>query len=139
MKQPSYTKQQIEKLVKNKNVLRFNGKYFAYTADFKIRAVDQYLNEGMSPPEIFKEAGFDLKAIGKFRPRYLLHDWVHVLRAKGIDGFTTEQRGKGLRQRRHKEFAKLTDEEKIKKLELEVVYLKKENDFLVRLRAKRAE
>jgi hypothetical protein len=33
----------------------------------------------------------------------------------------------------------LTETEKIKKLEAEVAYLKAENDFLAKLRAKRAE
>jgi transposase-like protein len=137
MNQPIFTKEQIEGLLKNENVSRFCGKYIAYSKEFKIRAVDQYLNEGMSPREIFKQAGFDLQVFSRYKPGYLMYDWVKIYKARGVEGFATETRGR--KGGRPKKVETLTDEEKIKRLELEVQYLKKENDFLVKLRAKRAE
>lgn len=138
MKQPSFTKEQIERFVRNKNVLKFCGKYLAYTPEFKMRAVDEFLNKGMSAKEIFEQAGFDMTAITKFKPRYLISDWLKVFKARGFDGFKRDNRGKG-GGRYPKISPPLTDKEKIKKLELEILYLQKENDFLARLRAKRAE
>ena len=138
MKQQSFTKEQIEGLVKNKNVLKFCGTYIAYTPEFKMRAVDEYLNKGMSSKQIFEQAGFDIKAMSKFKPSYLMCDWLNVFKARGFDGFNTEKRGSG--GGRHRKIkVPVTDAEKIKRLELEITYLKKENDFLVRLRAKRSE
>lgn len=139
MNQPNFTKEEVEELLKNENVLRFCGKYFAYTKEFKIKAVDQYLNKGMLPREIFKQAGFDLQVIGRDKPEYLTYDWLKVYKRKGVDGFATEARGRKGGTGRPKKFESLTDEEKIKRLELKVQYLQKENAFLVRLRAKRAE
>ncbi len=137
MKQQTFTKEQIDGLLRNENVLKFCGTYIAYTPEFKMRAVDQYLHKGMSPKEIFRQAGFDLTLFSKHKPSYLMCDWRKIFKKKGIDGFSTETRGKdGGRPRR---FETLSDMEKIKRLELEVRYLKKENDFLVRLRARRAE
>lgn len=123
---------------KNKNVLRFREKHITYTAKFKIKAVEQYLNKGMSAREIFILAGFDLNIIGPDKPGYLMHDWLKVFREKGSVGLTKELRGKG-GGRRKTALNGLTPKEKIKRLELEVQYLKKENDFLAKLRAKRTE
>lgn len=129
-----FNKEQIDNVLKNKYVLKFNGKYITYNRDFKIRAVDQYLNGGQPSKQIFEQAGFDMSVIDKNKARYLLKDWAKIFEAKGVVGFGGERRG---RPKKIKE--ELTDQEKIKRLELEILYLKKENDFLVKLRAKRAE
>ena len=138
-----FTDAQVKQLLKNKNVLKYCGTYFAYTKDFKIKAVNQYLNEGMLPKRIFEQAGFDLKVIGKDKPKYLMQDWLEIFRKKGVNWLKAENRGKKATGRKPRR--KLNEElietsaEKIKRLELDVLYLKKENDFLVQLRAKRAE
>ena len=141
MSKLTYTKEQKEELLKNVNVLKFDKKYIQYTKDFKIKAVGQYLNEGMSTRQIFKQAGFNLNVIGIRKPKYLLHDWVKIFREKGVHKLTMETRGRGRGGGRLKTKVneKLSDKEKINRLELEVEYLKKENDFLVKLRSKRAE
>lgn len=139
----SFTNEQIDDLLKNKNVSKFRGKYISYSRDFKVKAVNQYLNERMSPRQIFEQAGFDLNVIGKLKPKYLIHDWSVIFREKGVKRLQMENRGKGAsgraRVKKEKVNEKLTDKEKIKRLQLEVQYLKKENDFLVKLRAKKAE
>lgn len=136
MIQQSFSKQQVKQLLKNEHVLKFCGTYFAYTPAFKIEAVKQY-NQGIKPREIFRQAGFDLMVIGKHKPNYLLYDWRKIYKTNGAAGFAAETRGKG--GGRQKSIETLTDSEKIKRLKLEIKYLKKENDFLVRLRARRAE
>jgi hypothetical protein len=56
---------------------------------------------------------------------------------KGEGAFGIETRGKG--GGRPKKIKDTNDTDKIKRLEAEVAYLKAENDFLIKLRAKRAE
>jgi transposase len=131
-----FTQEQIEELSKNENVTRCSGKSISYSNDFKIKAVKQYNEKGLTPKEIFRKAGFDLEVIGKEKPKSLMRDWNQIHRIKGIRGLLEENRGRGGGRPKTKN---LTDADKIKRLEAEVAYLKAENDFLARLRAKRAE
>ena len=55
---------------------------------------------------------------------------------KGINGFS-ERRGRHRKRAPDKKTA--SDKERIKRLEAENAYLKEENDFLAKIRAKRAE
>jgi len=135
----TFTESQRAELIKNKNVLKFSGAYIAYTPEFKIRAINQYFNEGMSPKQIFEAAGFDPRMIGSKKSKSRMIQWRKVYMAKGVSGFTPEHRGRPKGSSKKIVLEVLTNEEKIKRLKLEVRYLKKENDFLVRLRAKRAE
>lgn len=136
MRTRKLTKEQIDEILKNKNVSKC-GTSITYTKDFKVMAINQYINEGLSPRKIFRQAGFDLHVIGIKKPEHLVHEWRKIHKTKGIKGFD-ENRGKN-KKRFKKIKEELTDEEKIKRLELEIEYLKKENAFLARLRAKRAE
>jgi hypothetical protein len=86
----------------------------------------------MSAKEIFKEAGFDWNVLGKDTPRYRIRDWRKVFRIKGIEGLSVEARGKGGGRPKTKWSS---DKEKIKDLEIQISYLKAENDFLAKLRA----
>ena len=61
--------------------------------------------------------------------------WNKIYRTKGIKALSTETRGKG--GGRPKKVKDKSDKDQIKRLELEIEYLKAENDFLVKLRAKR--
>jgi len=102
--------------------------------EFKLKALKQY-EEGMSPTEIFRQAGFDIQLIGEKTPRKSLGRWREIYRTKGINGIQTETRGKTGRPKK----IWSTDAEKIQYLEAQVAYLKAENDFLVKLRAKKSE
>jgi transposase-like protein len=136
MSKRKFTPKQVADLLKNENVARCSDKAITYSKDFKIRAVRQYQDEGTSAKQIFKEAGFDLGVIGKDKPKSCLRDWRRVFKIKGADGLRMESRGRGAGRPRTKE---LTDAKKIEWLEAKVAYLKAENDFLAKLRAKRAE
>src|SRR3989344_3864022 len=113
-----FNEEQIEEISKNKNVARCSDKSVTYHKDFKIGAIKKYY-QGMSAKEIFKEAGFDVNILGKDAPRYRVRDWRKTFKTKGTRGLSIEAR----------------DKEKIKDLELQISYLKAENDFLAKLRA----
>lgn len=136
MSKRRFTAAQIADLRRNDNVAKCSHKAITYGKDFKLWAVQRYQDDGMSAKQIFKEAGFDLGVIGKFKPKDCLSDWNKIFKIKGVDGLSVENRGRGGGRPRVKE---LTDAKKIERLEAKVAYLKAENDFLAKLRAKRAE
>jgi len=126
---------QITDLRRNINVDRCSERSISYNKDFKIKAVRQYNEDRLSAKEIFELAGFDIKIIGKDKPKDSLKNWTRIYKRKGMLGLQEEQRGKVGRPRKNE----LGGEDKIKRLEAQVAYLKAENDFLVKLRAKRAK
>jgi len=132
-----FTKEQIEELSKNKNVEKCSEKSITYNKDFKVKAVKQYYDEYMMPNEIFEQAGFDLDIIGKGNPRHLLSEWRKVFQNKGVNALNSENRGKAKGGGRPRKIKDKSDKDKMERLEATVVYLKAENDFLKKLRAKR--
>ena len=103
-----------------------------YTYEFKRRALELYL-EGVSAKEIWRRAGFDVTKWKKHYFRLTIRDWRRVVKRSGLEGLT---RPGGI------QFDRGPDKggsDKLKRLELQVRYLKAENDFLAKLRAKRAE
>lgn len=112
-------------------------KSITYSKDFKIRAVKLYNEQGLTSTEIFRQEGFDLNLLGKDKPKDCLKRWNKVYRANGERGLMVETRGR--LGGRHKKPRDKTDMDKIKRLEVEVAYLKAENDFLAKLRARKAE
>lgn len=128
------TSEQIEILRKNQNVKNCSEWSISYSNEFKIKAVKEY-EQGLTSREIFDKAGLDLIIIGKDAPRESIKHWNRVCRRKGIAGLQTENRGINGGQNK----LEITEKDRIKRLEAEVAYLKAENDFLVKLRAKRAK
>jgi len=122
MVKKEYTKEQRITLLKNKNVAKLGKGIITYTENFKIKAFKQYNEEYFTPQEIFIQAGFDLNVIGRKKPKNCLERWT-----KGK--LTANKRGRLKKDK--------TDKDKIERLEAENAYLKEENDFLVKLRAKR--
>jgi len=131
-----FTREQIEELLRNPHVTKCSEKAISYSKEFKVKAVRLYNEQGFGPQDIFIQAGFNLNVIGKKKPKSLMRDWNQIYRTKGEDGLKTETRG-GNGGRPKTKYQ--TDEEKIQYLEAQVAYLKAENDFLAKLRAKRAE
>ena len=130
-----FTKEQAKQLLRNRNVSACSERSITYSNDFKIRAVKLY-KQGLTSREIFKQAGFDLNAIGRDQPKECLKRWNKTWRVKGEGGLSAETRGHPGRPGKPKD---LSDADKIKRLEAEIAYLKAENDFLAKLRAKRTE
>lgn len=130
-----FTAEQIKELSGNKNVVRCGERSITYDNGFKRIAVGQYNDQGLSSTEIFINAGFDIGVVGKHTPKECLRRWNGTYRTRGVEGLK-ESRGRVGGRSKTKE---LPDADKVKRLEMEVAYLTAENDFLVRLRAKRAE
>jgi transposase-like protein len=131
-----FTKDQVIELSKNKNVTKCSEKSITYSKDFKRIAIKQYNEQGLTSSKIFRLAGFDLEMIGRDIPAESLRRWNRTYRMKGIEKLSIETRGNRGRPVKVKD---ATDKDKIKRLETEVAYLKAENDFLAKLRAKRRE
>jgi len=130
-----YTKEQIEQLSENKNITRCSERSITYSWDFKISAVKLY-EQGLNSTEIFTEAGLDIKIIGRKTPKECLQRWNRLYKIKGPESLAMETRGRGGGRSKTKN---LSAADQIKRLEAKVAYLKAENDFLAKLRAKRAE
>lgn len=130
-----FDEEQIKILSQNPNVVRCSKKSISYRKDFKVLTVKKYF-EGLPPPEIFKQARFNLELIGRDAPRQCLKRWRKIFKAKGEPGLIIDNRGKKA-SGRPKALTGLSDKEKLKRLEAEVAYLKEENRFLAKLRKKR--
>lgn len=132
-----FSKEQIEALLQNQNVIGCSEKSITYRGDFKISAVQKY-QEGMPPFEIFRQAGFTMAVIGRNTPKWRLCRWLKIFKQKGAKALKTDGRGQDKSGGRPKSIAKLIadlpDKEKVKRLEAEVAYLKEENRFLAKLR-----
>jgi len=137
MSKRMFTNAQVEELRKSPHVAACSDKSITFTKVFKINAVRLHREECMTSSEIFIRAGFDIKVLAKERMKACLGRWNRSSRKSGQKGLS-ETRGKN-KPKRKPVVLDLTEADKIKRLEAEIVYLKAENDFLAKLRAKRAE
>jgi len=128
-----FTPEEIATLAKNTNVRKVSERSITYAKEFKLKALERY-KDGMPPSSIFQEAGFNILVVGRETPNGCLKRWRNTDRRKGKGGFERSARGRG----RPKKIVDATLDDKIRRLEMENAYLKAENDFLARLRAKRA-
>ena len=127
--------EEINSLSKNPYVERCTPKSITYTYEFKKKVIEQY-NEGVGSKEIWRRAGFDISKWRKTYTKDCVKDWKNIVKKKGVEGLV-EARGKESTGRLKTKG--LTDADKIRRLELQIRYLEAENDFLAKLRAKRAE
>lgn len=132
-----FTREQIKELLKNPNVIKCSEKTITYHPEFKVSAVKQHKEQHICSKEIFRLAGFNIKVIGEENPGKCLRRWKKIYKTKGLEKLKTESRGKAPTGRPRK--SEMTDQDRIKRLEAENAYLRAENDFLIRLRANRAE
>jgi hypothetical protein len=127
-----FSSEQIEKLRLNPCVFNCSANSVNYTFEFKKRALE-LSDIGISAKEIWLRSNFDTSWWRKEYFRETIKDWKKIAAQKGIEGLI---RSGGI------QFDKgpsLNHSDKVKRLELQVKYLKAENDFLAKLRAKRAE
>jgi transposase-like protein len=134
MSKRKFTEDQIKKLLANPNISRCSAKSITYSKEFKILAIKQYYEKGYSARMIFKEAGLDRQLIGLDTHKSCLTRWRKVYKNKGEERLKIETRGKHSNGGRPRTRG-VTDSDKIKRMEIEIAYLKAENDFLVKLRA----
>jgi transposase len=128
----TFSNDEIAELRRNPCVFHCTEKSVYYTHEFKKRALELQAH-GVHTKEIWRRSGFD---VTKWKDEYFrgtLRDWKKALEKHGIEGLanhggTPHDRGPNN-----------THKDKTKRLELQVKYLQAENDFLAKLRAKRAE
>jgi transposase-like protein len=133
MSKNRYNEEQIKELLSNIYVARCSDKSITYTKEFKQLAIKQY-ELGMIATEIFRDANFNLELVGRDRRNDCLKRWRTTYKTRGLNRLNSETRGRSHRGGRPR-IRGLTDADKINRLEIEVAYLKAENDFLVKLRA----
>ena len=128
----TFSSEEIAILKQNPCVFSCTNNSVNYTYEFKKRSLELH-KEGITAREIWKRSGFD---VSKWRVDYCrstLKDWKKIVKKRGIEGLL---KSGGIQYDRG---PNNTDKDKLKRLELQVKYLKAENDFLAKLRAKRAE
>lgn len=132
MNRTTFSSEEIAVLKQNPNVFSCTGRSINYTFEFKKHALELH-TEGVFAREIWRRAGFDVNKWRKSYCRETLSDWKEIVKKYGTEGLLKVggvQYDRGPTN---------TDKDKIKRLELQVKYLLSENDFLAKLRAKRAE
>jgi len=126
MSKQKFTKEQIARISRNKNVSRCGPYSIRYAKQFKLQALRQYNEDGLGAVEIFEAAGFDLRLIGIRTPNRLMNQWNTALRPN----------------RKHEtplHKAKIANKRigrgrELRNLKAKVAYLEAENDFLAQLR-----
>jgi hypothetical protein len=127
-----YTKEQMDKFKNNPCVFNCTERLINYTYEFKLRAIELQ-KQGISPKEICERSGFEISIWRKTYFYETINDWKKIIKRSGTEGLLKSD---GVQYDRGPVDA---GKDKIKRLELQVKYLKAENDFLAKLRAKRAE
>lgn len=123
-----FTESQVHKLSKNKNVLRVSSKSITYSDEFKKLFISENL-KGKLPRIIFEENGFDVEVIGMSRIEQAADRWKKSYKNNGISGLKdTRKQNSGLPSKR-----KLSDQDKLSKLEARIKFLEAENEFLKKL------
>mgnify|MGYP001153063865 CR=1 FL=1 len=122
-----FTKEEIDYLSKNEYVLKVNEYQVVFTDEFKELCVRQS-NQGMTPKEIFDNAGIGYHLIGTKRARNNVYRFKE--QSQRMEGFN---RIKGSGRPKNIEFKSIEDELQYYKDKTE--YLKQENEFLKKLKA----
>jgi|LauGreDrversion4_2_1035121.scaffolds.fasta_scaffold210316_1 transposase len=80
-------------LTKNSNVLKVTKFHLVYKPEFKIKAVELYI-KGISPDNIFIDAGIDISFFKERYTYYQLKNWKKIYKTKGKNGLMVSERGK---------------------------------------------
>ena len=133
-----FTQKEVGEFNNHPCIFHCSPRYIHYTYEFKKRALELHA-QGVNAKEIWRQAGFNPDRFNKNYTYSTLKDWRQMVKKNGIKGL--ENLG-GLQYDRGKSYKKElieVDSDKVKRLELQVKYLQAENDFLAKLRNKRAE
>jgi len=128
----TFSSKEIVTLRQNPCVFNCTEGSINYTYEFKQRALALH-KEGVSAREIWKRSGFDTSKWKKHYFKGTLRDWKKIVEKSGVEGLLKPG---GIQYDRG---PNKTDKDTLKRLELQVKYLEAENDFLAKLRAKKAE
>ena len=126
-----YTDQEREILLKNPNILKVGDRNITYNNEFKLKAIKKN-EEGVSPIQIFKEAGINVSILGVANPKSCIKKWKKIYKKYGEQGLIKEKRGHGKGEGRP-QYKKLTLEDKLKQAKTRIAYLEAENEYLKKL------
>jgi transposase len=133
-----FSSEEIAEFKRHPCVFHVSERSIHYTYEFKKRALELH-SQGISPKEIWTRAGFNPERWKKNYTYSTVKDWEKMVKKEGIktlENFGGIQYDRG---RSNKKELINVEKDKVKRLELQVKYLQAENDFLAKLRAKRAE
>ncbi len=128
----TFSNEEVAELKKNPCVFSCTSNSVNYTYEFKKCALELHA-QGVTAREIWRRSGFDTSKWKGYYFRCTLNDWKKIVKKRGVEGLLKVG---GIQYDRGPD---TSSKDKIKRLELQVKYLKAENDFLAKLRAKRAE
>jgi hypothetical protein len=131
----TFSNEELVELRKHPCVFSCTSNSINYTYEFKKHALEEH-ERGVIARDIWKQAGFDTSKWKEFYFRSTLRDWKRIVRRGNISNLNLQggvQHDDGMTK------SLRAEKDKIKRLELQVRYLQAENDFLAKLRAKRAE
>lgn len=128
MSKKIFSDSEVRSLSKNKCVTKVSNKSITYSFEFKKRFIEEY-NQGKLPRVIFEEVDFDIEVLGMKRIETAGKRWRKTFKEKGELGLKDSRKGKSGRPLERK----LSDSEKIKRLEAQIKYLEIENEFLKKL------
>ncbi len=127
MSRKTFTTAQRTSIAENHNVSRCGPNSIRYTKQFKLKALQQYNEDGLGAAEIFEAAGLDPGIIGTRTPSRLMNQWNTALwpgRERAMPLHQTKMANKRMGRGRE-----------LRHLKAKVAYLEAENDFLAQLRA----
>ena len=130
-----FSNEELVEFRKHPHVFSCTSKSINYTYEFKKHALEEY-EKGVHPIDIWKQAGFDTSKWKSHYFRLTIRDWKRIVRRGDLSSLNNQggvQCDDGMTK------SLKTEKDKIKRLELQVRYLQAENDFLAKLRARRAE
>lgn len=130
-----FTKEQIIELKRNPCVFECRERSIHYTYEFKKRALELY-SQGVKPKEIWRQANLNPEIWKKRYCGDTIKDWRRMVKRSGMESLI---KSSGIQADLGYKRAKEPEADRVRRLELQVQYLEKENDFLAKLRAKRAE
>jgi cell division protein FtsI/penicillin-binding protein 2 len=119
-----FTDEQVAALRSNPNVRKATPKSIQFSERFKLDFIEQY-DQGKLPIQVFRDAGFDVEAIGRKRLERAYTNWLHK-RSLG-KSVTSDKRGRAIER-------ELSDKEIIERQRAEIEMLRQENDFLRQIR-----
>jgi len=121
-----FTEERQIELRKNPFIQKVSAKSITYTIEFKQKFKEEY-RLGKPPSEILFNMGIDPRILGKRRKDSLVSRIkLYELRPEGCADIRKNNPGRPFTK-------KLTDAEKIKRLEQKVAYLSQENEFLKKI------
>ena len=123
-----FSEEEIQKLDKNKYVLRVSHKAITYTDEFILHFIIEY-NNGKQTRIIFEEAGLNVDLIGNERVKSAAKRWRKLYSSRGILGLSDTRKGNSGRPLERE----LSSSEIIERKDAEISYLKAELEIVKKL------